>query len=153
VGALGILGKGILGSVIDHNHYFCPEFLSKFLRGTMWWCQDSICGISIVGVWGATLIKQPIDSSRGNQEGIWSLMVHRNKIIKFGVCKDLDVEIILVIIFLFQEDFNNSQWVCIPNIKGLHMQKASPLSFNIRAVDPRRLEHMWLLGYLENEMS
>jgi hypothetical protein len=97
----------------------------------MWWCLDNICGIYVVGVWATTLIKQPIDSLRRNQERIWSLVVHRNKIIKFGVYKDLDVEIRLVTIFLFQEDFSNSHWVCIPNIRYLHKQKTSPFSFRV----------------------
>jgi hypothetical protein len=70
------------------------------MKGTMWWCQNNIYGIFVVGVWVGALIKQPIDSLRGNQERIWSLVVHRNKIIKLSVCKDLDVKIILVTFFL-----------------------------------------------------
>jgi hypothetical protein len=107
------------------------------LRRTMWWCQDNICGISIVGVWAATFIKKLVDSSGGNQERIWSLVVHRNKIIKFGVCKDLDVEIILVTIFLSQENFSNSHWDYMPNIRGLHTQKAPPLFFGDKGMNTK----------------
>ncbi len=105
------VNKGILGSVIDHIQRYCLESL----KGNMCWCQDSWCGISVVGIWATTFIKQPIASLKGNQERIWPLVVHRNKIIKFGVYKDLNVKIILVTIFLSSKDFNNSHWVCMSN--------------------------------------
>jgi hypothetical protein len=52
---------------------------------------------------------------------IWSLKVHKTRIIKFDVCKDLDVEITLVItFFLFQDSFKNSYWIYIPNPRDFH---------------------------------
>jgi hypothetical protein len=99
----------------------------QFLRRIIWWCWDSTCGIFVVKVWVPILFKQPVNSSKGNQERIQSLEVHRHKIIKFNVCKDLDVKIILVTtFFLSQEDFSNSYWICMPNIRGLHMKKHLP---------------------------
>ncbi len=61
---------------------------------------------------------------------IWSLEVHRIKIVKFGVCKNLDVEIIRVItFFLSHEDFSNSYWIYIPNIKDFTHKKNLPFFF------------------------
>jgi hypothetical protein len=68
MGALGNLEQeDIMMCRRSHPHVMFLISI-QLLRETKYWCWGCTCGICVVKVWAATLIKQLVGSLRGNQE-------------------------------------------------------------------------------------
>jgi hypothetical protein len=117
--------------------------------------------ISRVAYVGIMLLKDELPHSltiswlleRKSRE-VWSLKVHRTKITRFAWLEGFRFRNHTCYnILSISKNFNKSYWVCIHNVGDFHTRNHLPFFLVLEQVDHRRLEHMWLLGYLEDDMS